>query len=634
MSVTLSLFAGAGAQFLDNNGNLLSGGLIYTYSAGTTTPLATYTSTLGNISHPNPIVLDSAGRIPGGELWLSTGFGYKFVTKDSNNVLIGTYDNIPSSAQPFIINDADSISYEQGYTVTAGSFIVGKTYRIATIGSTNFQLIGASSNTVGVLFIATGVGSGTGTAELSQTVENKLQQYVSVIDFGADPTGTIDSSAAIQAALNICDAGGDIGGGRTVFIPHGDYLIGTTLLISPGTNLVGESIGRSFGINYGVTLKAMSTLVDPSPSITTPYILRANEISRAPTNAWAYRVQVKNIRFEGSGTKTENGYWVGVAAEGYSLSTCTFTDLDVGVKFGTAVLGAQIPAYAEALTFYNVNTCFNIISGANSMRLNNMQADKFNNFIIASNCGASFHLGVHQLHLEVPEFTSTEAILLDTCTGGFYSISEVDVDSVGGSTPATWTLVKMLGATGQFPRVKIVGAACNNNAYYLFKDLILSNDYLFDASRYQELSYNMYTYTGQGQGALIDNTKGSLTWTPVIADAATGGNVATFNLSGATYVYNRGAVTVSFNASQINTSGMTAGNQVFIRGLPYASSQQFNAQYGSCFTGNVTNALNICNIPYFSQYVNVNKSSGGNILVSDITSPNGQINFTITYIIA
>ena len=37
MSVTLSLFAGAGWQFFDNNGVPLAGGLIYTYAAGTTT---------------------------------------------------------------------------------------------------------------------------------------------------------------------------------------------------------------------------------------------------------------------------------------------------------------------------------------------------------------------------------------------------------------------------------------------------------------------------------------------------------------------------------------------------------------------------------------------------------------------
>jgi hypothetical protein len=50
------------------------------------------------------------------------------------------------------------------YQVTAGSFTVGKQYTIASVGTTNFTLIGASANTVGVRFTATGAGTGTGTA--------------------------------------------------------------------------------------------------------------------------------------------------------------------------------------------------------------------------------------------------------------------------------------------------------------------------------------------------------------------------------------------------------------------------------------------------------------------------------------
>jgi hypothetical protein len=46
----------------------------------------------------------------------------------------------------------------------AGTFVVGVTYKIETIGTTDFTLIGAASNTVGVDFTATGVGSGDGTA--------------------------------------------------------------------------------------------------------------------------------------------------------------------------------------------------------------------------------------------------------------------------------------------------------------------------------------------------------------------------------------------------------------------------------------------------------------------------------------
>ena len=49
--------------------------------------------------------------------------------------------------------------------ITAGSFVVGKQYKIVSVGTTNFTLIGAASNTVGETFTATGVGSGTGTAQ-------------------------------------------------------------------------------------------------------------------------------------------------------------------------------------------------------------------------------------------------------------------------------------------------------------------------------------------------------------------------------------------------------------------------------------------------------------------------------------
>jgi len=52
----------------------------------------------------------------------------------------------------------------QSRTITAGSFITGREYRILSVGTTDFTVIGAASNTVGVYFTATGIGSGTGTA--------------------------------------------------------------------------------------------------------------------------------------------------------------------------------------------------------------------------------------------------------------------------------------------------------------------------------------------------------------------------------------------------------------------------------------------------------------------------------------
>ena len=57
-------------------------------------------------------------------------------------------------------------SEQIGTAVTAGNFVVGATYTIVTVGTTSFTGIGATANTVGVTFVATGAGSGTGTASV------------------------------------------------------------------------------------------------------------------------------------------------------------------------------------------------------------------------------------------------------------------------------------------------------------------------------------------------------------------------------------------------------------------------------------------------------------------------------------
>jgi hypothetical protein len=209
--------------------------------------------------------LDSAGRVPsGGEIWLQLGVGYKFVLQTANNVLIATYDNIPSSAQPPAANDADSIMYEQGYTVTAGSFVVGKIYRIVSVGTTNFTLIGAVNNNVGTHFIATGVGTGTGTAELSQTVEAKLQQTVSVKDFGAVGDGVADDTAAIQAGIDT---------GNSLYFPPGNYKISATLTFYTGANNGQRLMGagpRSLAGGVGGT-NVNKTIITPTSAVTVAF---------------------------------------------------------------------------------------------------------------------------------------------------------------------------------------------------------------------------------------------------------------------------------------------------------------------------------------------------------------------------
>jgi hypothetical protein len=95
---------GNGQQFFDNNGVPLSGGLIYQYQAGSSTLLTTYTTVNGNVANANPIVLDASGR-PANEIWMQTGYSYKFVIQTAAGSTLQTLDNLypilqnaPSSA--------------------------------------------------------------------------------------------------------------------------------------------------------------------------------------------------------------------------------------------------------------------------------------------------------------------------------------------------------------------------------------------------------------------------------------------------------------------------------------------------------------------------------------------------------
>ena len=92
MSVNLS-HIGNGINFLTNTCLPLAGGKLYTYQAGSSTPLATYTTNNGTIANSNPIVLGTDGRLPN-ELWLTYGYYYKFVLQDAVGSTIATYDNL------------------------------------------------------------------------------------------------------------------------------------------------------------------------------------------------------------------------------------------------------------------------------------------------------------------------------------------------------------------------------------------------------------------------------------------------------------------------------------------------------------------------------------------------------------
>ena len=141
-NVYLSSIAGAAWQFFDNNGQPLSGGKLYTYSAGTSTPLATYTSSAGNIANTNPIVLDAYGRVPN-EIWLTVGSAYKFVLQDINSVQIGAWDNISGTvgSQNVVTSVSGGTTGLTPASPSIGSVVLAGTLNVAN-GGTGLSSVG------------------------------------------------------------------------------------------------------------------------------------------------------------------------------------------------------------------------------------------------------------------------------------------------------------------------------------------------------------------------------------------------------------------------------------------------------------------------------------------------------------
>jgi hypothetical protein len=131
--VTQVLSPGAKQQFFDNNGRPLVGGKLFTYEAGTTTKLATYTDSGGMSTNTNPVILDYRGEC---NLWIPPNVPYKYVLAPSTDTdpptnPIWSVDDVVSSqlitlyggvdtgvADAYVLNyDAPFTSYVDGTVI-------------------------------------------------------------------------------------------------------------------------------------------------------------------------------------------------------------------------------------------------------------------------------------------------------------------------------------------------------------------------------------------------------------------------------------------------------------------------------------------------------------------------------------
>jgi len=200
MTVFLSPLAGAGQQFLDNSGNPLTGGLLYTYAAGTTTPQTTYTTINGTTPNANPIVLDAAGRLES-EVWLTGEVAYKMILRDSAGGLLGTYDDI------YGINDvsATGVPWAEvtGTPTTLAGYGITNAITAATAASTYAPI--ASPTFTGTVTIPDSASApfAAGFLDVPQSLKTANHQLVladrgkSVVMNGTTLTLTIPANASV-----------------------------------------------------------------------------------------------------------------------------------------------------------------------------------------------------------------------------------------------------------------------------------------------------------------------------------------------------------------------------------------------------------------------------------------------------
>jgi hypothetical protein len=130
------------------------------------------------------------------------------------------------------------------------------------------------------------------------------------------------------------------------------------------------------------------------------------------------------------------------------------------------------------------------------------------------------------------------------------------------------------------------------------------------------------------------------TWTPVVADASSSGNTGTFLNRDAYYQKIGKLATIVLDIRNLDTTGMTAGNDLFIRGLPFAarSVTNFTLQRGGgvaltdiTYSGQSSISIDD-NTDYFRIFNSVSAGVGANLLVSSVTSGQGDVFACFSYL--
>ena len=277
-------------------------------------------------------------------------------------------------------------------TVADGAPAVGNT-EIMTAGSSGFTT--ALSHTYkGYLGDSTPIVTGA-TGDVSRTVQKRLDDYVSVKDFGAIGDDSTADVVAIQRAIDELYSDtdqNDARARRTLFFPAGTYKINAPLTIPPYAHLVGEGPDKTI-IKNSASAPALVTEDDDGQvygnigdsGATTPTQIQISNMTIRTTVAYgglsidnATKVFVNNVKFQGTfvsgGTDASNSKGVTVRSTtalpcayivfdqcqftgfarlvdmSYDATNVRFTNCDFSTAYYGALLGAEMDGSTNGLT--------------------------------------------------------------------------------------------------------------------------------------------------------------------------------------------------------------------------------------------------------------------------------------------
>jgi hypothetical protein len=211
-------------QFFGTDGSPLVGGKLYTYAAGTTTPLASYTDHTGVTANTNPVILDSNGEA---DVWLPDTTSYKYVLKDADDVLLYTVDyiSVPVTTNSFASPPAIGTGTPNSATFTTLN-VTGVAIFEDTANFTEDTTFDADVEIAGRLTLT---GSGAAKLNVGTTAQRPVAPVNGDIRYNSDTSKYEGYSGSAWGQLG----GGATGGGAdTIFVLNGqtvtvDYTIPT-----------------------------------------------------------------------------------------------------------------------------------------------------------------------------------------------------------------------------------------------------------------------------------------------------------------------------------------------------------------------------------------------------------------------